>query len=288
MYKQILRQPNVSGIAAGAVATGQIPTSGTHYITFLRCLTAAGVGLTRAQIINDIGDIRVRINGQLVVEATATFLLDLQKYYGDTNVAAIAGNLNGIIPIMWTRPYFSTDSERSVFALGMEDVSSFQIDVQILAVAQLATIEVYSMVTPERRNLGQHIRINRFPQTFAATGVHEITTLPKEGDDVGYTAIHIAFGTANSLVDLATVKIGGNNIFENVSPLLAQAIGAMMGRAQQALYYTIDFSVSNDLTGFIPMAGVKDWRQQITWNAAQAPNNYNIYTERIFGMNVKK
>lgn len=286
MYKQILPQPNIQGIAAGAVATGNIPTSGTHYGTFFRCLTGAGVALTRAQIIADIGDIKVRINGEIVVDATATFLLDLQKYYGDTNVAAIAGNLDGIIPIFWTRPYFSTDSERSIFALGMENVSSFQIDVQVVGVAQLSTIAVYSLVTPERRNLGQHIRINRFPQNFATTGVHEIVSLPKEGDDVAYTALHIC-GQAAGSVSQTTVKIGGNNIYENVPGNLAQVISGPAGRAPQATYHHIDFSVSNDLTGFIPMAGVKDWRQQITW-ITNAPVAYNIYTERIFGLKVAK
>lgn len=284
MFKQILPQPNIQGIAAGAVATGNIPTTGTHYATFLYCLSGAGVPLTRAQMIADIGDIKIRINGELIVEASATFLLDLQKYYGDANVAAIAGNVDGVIPIFWTRPFYATESERSIFALGMEDVSSFQVDVSVTAVAVLSTIQVYSQVTPERRRFGQHFRINRFPQAFGATGVHEITTLPKEGNDVAYTVLHVGPGAAGS-VSQATVKIGGNNVYENVSGGLAQVIGGTQRRAPQAGYHHIDFAVSNDLNGMIPMAGVKDWRQQITWITA-APVTYDIYTERIFGLKV--
>jgi hypothetical protein len=96
MLKQLIKQPDLRGIASGATATGEIPTNGTHYATYLRCLTAAGVALTRAQIVADIGDIIVRLNGEQIVEASATFLLDLQKYYGD---CGNAGNIDGIIPL---------------------------------------------------------------------------------------------------------------------------------------------------------------------------------------------
>lgn len=284
MYKQIIKQPNIRGIAAGAIATGEIPTVGTHYATYLRCLSAAGVALTRAQMIADIGNIIVRINGVQIVEATATFLLDLQKYYGDQ---IGAGNVDGIIPIPWARPHLATDQERSVFALGMADVSSFTIDVNVTAVAVLASIEVFSEVTPEVRRLGQHIRINKFPQSFATTGLQEITTLPKEGNDVGYLALHV--DEPVGVVDKLTVKLGSNNIFEEVAAGLNQVLLEKTLRNPQTGYFHVDFARSNDLSGLIPMAGVQDFRQQITWNtAAGAPGNFNIYTERVFGLNVKK
>lgn len=282
MYKQIIKQPNIRGIAAGAIATGEIPTVGTHYATYLRCLSAAGVALTAAQIKADVGDIIVRINGQQIIEASATFLLDLQKYYGDQ---IGAGNVDGIIPIVWSRPHLATDQERSIFALGMNGISSFTIDVKVTAVAVLSSIEVLSEVTPEVRGLGQHIRISRFPQSFATTGLQEVTTLPKEGPDVGYLGLHIPYSAGS--ISKVTVKLGGLNIFEDVDPNLAKVLLQKQLRNPQTGYFHVDFARSNDLGGFIPMAGVQDFRQQITWITA-APGNYNIYTERIFGLNVKK
>jgi hypothetical protein len=282
MYKQIIKQPNIRGIAAGAIATGEIPTVGTHYGTYLRCLSAAGVALTPTEIKAAIGNIIIRINGVQIVEASATFLLDLQKYYGD---AIAAGNVNGIIPISWARPHLATDQERSVFALGMADVSSFTIDVNVTSVVVLASIEVLSEVTPEVRYLGQHIRINKFPQSFATTGLQEITTLPKEGNGVGYLALHIEKSTGT--INKVTVKLGGNNIFEEVDPNLDQVLLQKSLRTPQGSYFHVAFDRSNDLAGVLPMAGVQDFRQQITWSGV-APNNYNIYTERIFGLNVKK
>jgi len=280
-FRQLKKQPNLRGISASAVATGEIPTTGTHYATYLRCLDAGGVELTRAQIIADIGDLVVRINGEQIVEASATFLLDLQKYYGDSKTA---GNVNGIIPLFWERPGLATFQERALFALGMNNVQSFTIDVNVVGVAVLSSIEVYSLVTPERRNLGQHMRISRFPQSFGSTGIQEITSLPKEGASVAYSAMHIEESTGT--IDDVTVKLGGNDIYDEVSANLNETMLKVSGRSPQTGYYHADFGISNDLTGMIPMASVQDWRQQINWSGL-APNNYNIYAERIFNLNTK-
>lgn len=280
MFKPVIKQSNIRGIAAGALATGEIPTTGTHYAIYLRCLTAAGAELTRAQIIADVGNIVVRINGKTKIEATATFLLDLQKYYGDKDSA---GNDNGIIPIYLSRPNLPTDEERALYAWGMANVNSFTVDVSVTAVAQLASIEVYSEVTNENRVLGQHLTITKFPQSFATTGQQEITTLPKDDAQSGYLAMHIEAGSGT--FSKVTVKLGQTNIWEEIAVKLHDSLNKKSGRVPQTGYYHIPFDRSNALSGFLPMASVKDFRQQITWITA-APGNFNIYAERVEGLNV--
>lgn len=282
MLTQLIKQPSVRGIAAGAVATVEIPTNGTHHATYLRCLTAAGVPLTRAQIIADIGDIIVRLDGEQIVEASATFLLDLQKYYGD---GLGAGNVDGIIPLVWVRPHLATFPERIVTALGMANINSFTIDVKILGVAQLSSIDVISEVDATPRRLGQHVRITRHPQSFATTGLQEISTLPRWGNDVAYVAMHVEKNAGT--FDKVTVKLGGNAIFEDIDPNLNQVNLVKMGRTPQAAYFSVDFAKNNDLLSLLPMAGVQDFRQQITWKTA-APTTFNIYAETIHGLNVAK
>jgi len=282
-YRQLKKEPNLRGIAASAVANGEVTNRGTHYATFLQCLDSNGVPLTRTEILADLGDIVVRINGEQYVDATADLLLDLQKFYGD---ADNAGNVDGIVPIYWERPKLATFQERSIFALGSENMDSFTIDAKVDAVNVLSSIEVFSQVTPERRRIGQHVRISKFPQSFASTGVQEITTLPKEGDDVAYLAMHIQIPSGSDITEV-TCKLGGNDIFDEVSDELNQVLLERSGRVPQSGYFHVSFDMSNDIAGMIPMAGVKDWRQQITW-ATQAPSNFNIFTERIFGLNVRK
>lgn len=282
MLTQIKRQPSMLGIAAGNKAAINIPTTGTHYALFLECLSAAGVPLTRAQIIADVGDIVIRIDGTEIYTCTATFILDLQKYYGD---AIGAGNVNGYIPIYFAPMHLPSFAERSVYALGTNNIGVISVEVNILGIAVLAAINVYSEVTPEVRPLGQHIRIKRFPQVFGSTGEQEITTLPKEGNSVAYKALHIEVPGATTITN-ATVKIGGNAIFDQVKQGLCDMMLRKELRTAQTDYYHIDFAKNRDLTSFLPMAGVQDFRQSIIW-ATAAPTNYNIYAEQIWGLNIK-
>jgi len=284
MLTQIKRQPSMLGILAGATAAINVPTTGTHYALFLECLGAGGVPLNRVQMINDIGNITVRIDGTEIYTVTATFLLDLQLYYG-TSIGA--GNINGYIPIYFAPMWLNSFAERSVFALGTSNVGVISVEANLNAgMATLTNLNVYSEVTPEIRPLGQHIRILRYPQVFGvAAGVQEITTLPKQNNSVAYKALHIETPGA-SIITQATVQLGGNAIFDQVPAALDVILLAKEFRTVQALYYHIDFAKNRDLTSFLPMAGVQDFRQNLTW-AVAAPNNYNIYAEQIWGLNTK-
>lgn len=281
MMTQLLKKANMNGIAAGAIATGVVPAQGTYYSLFLVAKTALGVALTRAQILADIGNIKCLINGEEIVNCDVQVLLDLQKFYGDQ---IGAGNVDGIIPIYFQRPHLATDAERSVFALGMLNVNSFTIEAGIDGVLQLSTLEIFAEVTNEARNLGQHIRLLKYPQVFSTTGEQEIATLPFiNAPDKAYVAMHIEAG-AGTFKEV-TVRVGGNAIFDRVGVNLDKVLLQKFLRNPQTGYYHVDFARSNDLKGMLPMAGIKDFRQTINWITA-APGNYNIFTETIHGLNV--
>jgi len=287
MYTQIKRQPSLLGILAGATAAINIPTTGTHYSLILEALGAGGVPLTRAQMINDIGDITIRIDGTEIYTVTAQFLLDLQLYYG-TSIGA--GNINGYIPIYFAPMHLPSFSERSLYALGMGEgpgqkkVGTMSVEVVCNpGMVTLTNLNCYSEVTPERRPLGQHIRILRHAQVFGvAPATQEITTLPKLGDSVAYKALHIETPGA-SLIAQATFALGGNAIFDQVTAALDTLLLAKEFRTVQALYYHLDFAKNRDLSSLLPMAGVQDIRLNLNWITA-APNNYNIYSETIWGL----
>jgi len=284
MFTQIQKQANMQGIAASAVATTKIPSAGTLYALYFRCLAADGVtSLTVAQIKAAIGNIIIRIDGEQIMEATATFFLALQKYYGDS---IVAGNVNGVLPIYFAQPTFATFPERSLFAIGMKNIGAFTVDMNILSTAVLSSIQVFAEVTAESRNVGQHVRIYKHPQTFATTGDQEINSLPKSEITAAYKALHIETGSDTGGIDRVTVKVGGNAVFDQVDSVLNGVLLSRDMRTTQSGFYHVDFCRSRDLTGMIPMAGLQDWRQIITWNSAAAPSNYNIYSEQIWGLNV--
>lgn len=278
-FRQIKKQPNMTGISSGSLATGSIPTSGLHRATYLRCLNSSGVALTRTQIEADIGDITVRINGEIILEASVDLLFDLQRYYGDKNGA---GNVDGIVPIFWGLPYFKTDLERSVYDLGMANVRSFTVEAKIDGVAALSTIEILSEVENTSRILGAHRRITKFPRNFSSTGVQELSDLPKDDQNTGYIAMHVEESAGR--IDQVTLKRNTTDIINELDAKLNQVLLEDSGRTPQAGYFHIDMARSNDIAGIIRM-GVLDWRQEFTWNAsAGAPGNYNLYIERIFGL----
>lgn len=274
-----LREPNMSGVAAVGKASGKVYTQGNIHNVYLRCLTSGGVELTRAQILNDISNIVVKINGEIYIDADATFLLDLQKFYGD---CITAGNVNGIIPIPFARKHLATFQERSVTAIGTANVADFSIEVQVIANAQLNQIEIYTEIdNQELRNIGQHIRINKFTRNFAATGLQEIADMPfLDESAIGYMAMH--FQTPGSaVVSKYTIKRNNVEIFTDSSPNLNQVALQHAFRKPQTGYYHVDFSISNDLLGILPMPGTRSLVKQITW-AAAAPNSFTIYAERMF------
>lgn len=274
-----LKEPNMTGVAAVGKASGKVYTQGNIHNVYLRCLTSAGAELTRAQILNDISNIVVKINGEIYIDADATFLLDLQKYYGDQ---INAGNVNGIIPIPFARKHLATFEERAVTAIGTGNIVDFSVEVQVIANAQLNQIEIYTEIDNQPiRNIGQHIRINKFTRSFTSTGLQEIPDMPYlDEDSLGYMAMHVQTpGTA--AVSKYTIKRNNVEIFVDSSPNLNQVILQHSLRKPQSGYYHVDFSVANSLIALLPTPGTRSLVKQITWITA-APGTFTIYTERMF------
>lgn len=276
MFKQFRKHSNLTGVSTDAIASGKIPTVGTLYAIWLLFNSSV------ADIKSEIANISVKADGEELINATPTFLLDLEKYYGD---AFGAGNVAGMLPIIFARPHLPSDSERALYAVGLADIDSLSIEVLCGTLVNISTCQVFAVMTPENRRLGQHIRIHKFPQNYATTGLQEISDLPRGGANEGYIAMHIEENTGT--ISKVTVKRGFYPIFDQVPVLMNDSYLVHNWRTKQSGYYHVDFAVSRDLTGFVPMANVKDWRQEITWITA-APDNYNIYTERVYGLNIKQ
>ncbi|MCK5014786.1 MAG: hypothetical protein KAS66_13315 [Candidatus Omnitrophica bacterium] len=278
--KEWIKHANVTGIAAGNIATVSIPVGRTVHGIQLRCLTGAGVELTRAQILADVSDVTARLDGEAIITADATFLLDLQKYYGDADVA---GNVDGIIPIDFAPRSLLSDEARSVYALGTAGAKSLTLDIKVVGVVQLASIEVRTLSTPEKRILGRHIKIRKYAQSFATTGEQEVNSLPLIGKTAGYRAIHISEGSGT--IDQVNIKRNSVDIYDEMPTKAQQVFLANRKRTVQSGYAHADFGEADHSGAFLPMAGVQDLRVNITWNvAAGAPGNYTLYAEEVHGL----
>ncbi len=280
---QSKKLPDATGVAANSQATMVVPSIGTFYESRFEFLTAADAAVSVANIKSSVTAIKTRVDGDLILDATPTFLFDRQKYYTDK---IGADNIAGVLPVDYAKTNITLPGERAQLALGTRGVDQIVHEFTLGTLAgSLAKISHTADVTVEDRPPGPHLRINQFPQTFGTTGVQEVVTLPKE-PGTGYTNIHI-YSTAGTVVDV-TLIVDGNEILDAVKLFTQQSRLERYGRNPQANYYHIDFGLMDELLGFLPMNRndgrvVQDLRLKINWSVS--PSNYTIFTERVYNLN---
>ncbi len=285
MFTQLIKQSNAVGVASNVTATVRIPTGGTHYGVILNVLQSGGSATTIANIKTSITNLILRHNGDQIMEGSSTFFLDLHKYYFDSYTGGSA-NVNGVIPIPFAPYHFNNFEERRLFAVGTKDIQTMTLDIVCGTLTNVGSIECYSEVDPEVRMRGQHIRIKKFPQSFATTGEQEIATLPLEGPTVGYKALHIELGTNPGVASYTTLKVGNYAIHDQIKTAVNQVMSNFGRRTPQAAYTHIDLGRNNDISAFLPMVNVQDLRVIVNWTTT--PTAFNIYAEQIHGLNVAK
>ncbi len=268
------------GVASNQTAIVSVPASGRHYESRLEFKTSAGAYLTKAQIISEVTEIRVKLNGQDIIQATPTFLFDLQEYYGSHKGSTV---VDGVLLIDWARRHLNLPLESKQYALGMENVQTFTIEIQCGTLANLDKIDFVGTVTNERSPLGPHVRILKLSREFSGTGEVVDSNLPVVADQ-GLIAAHISDGVGT--ISYATLNVGDVMVLDRLSTKSMESILKHNERTPQTGYYHIDFGVRNEALGFLPMAPndvlIKDFRLTTNWTVA--PTNYDIYLERVYGL----
>jgi len=289
MYKQMQKLASFQGVSASGIATAKINPVGTIYGAFIRCSTS-GTLATVAQIKAQIADVVLRINSEEIIHATPTFLYDLLKYKGyyageDAPV--------GILPLYFAQRNMASDQERSLYALGMADVQTAQIECRMAAtITNVANLDLYVLQTAEPRIMGQHIRIIKYPFNFATTGLQEISTLPLSPQTMAYLGLHIENGSGFGAFDYVTCRVGNYAIHDQIPHDLCNMELYHNDRTPEAAstaaasYYHLDFARSRDMSSMLPVAGVTDLRLQINW-ATNAPVAFNIYAEHLWNLGVQ-
>lgn len=290
-FKNVKKLPDFTGIAANALATANIPASGIYYNLLCNVQDSAGAAISVANMKADITNLQALINGETIIDASAELLLMLQNYYYGRNAASGDVNTAGQLPLSFAREFYSSTIESDVFGLGMNDVDSFTLEydcgASVATAAHMSKSEVRGQRAEINANLGQHVRLQKFPQSFASTGEEEITDLPRE-PNVGVLAYHIFYDDSTTDLDAVTVIRNSSELIK-VTKEDNNTLAEKSGRTPQFdaagnSVFTIDFALSNDLTGFFDMKGVQDLRLKLDWSTA-APGNYTVYREAVFGLN---
>ena len=287
MIPVIKQEATKSGMGAGDKVTIDLTAAGVHHALFLDFRKAAAATMTEAEIEADVGKILIKVDGEPKIEMLASEAIDLWRYY---HAHEGAHTIASVVPIWLTRENFGNSIDRSLFAYGMKDVRSFTCEIDITAVATLASITPRSYIEPDNtRNLGKHLCIRRLTDYFGATGVQQIDKkLPFGQADVGMFAVHFGQGAGAGVFTDVTIKASaGQGVDSDIYPEMNLALHNLLNhdnkRTVQTGWYHVDFSLTNDPTGYLPLGPLTNLRADIEW-ATNAPLSFPILCEEVRGL----
>lgn len=308
---QMTKQKGMDGVSTGSRASTRIPTQGAHYSVSLIPRASGGTALTVAQAAASLGQIQIFINGDLKVNCTVAELFNL--YYlehgcfpGADSADTVANQLASACVIRWDwlPAYLDTLGERALYGIGMANVQSYEITVDVVNPAgatACASIDVHTDSDPNNRTfgIGSHRTLLSYPRSTASTGDREEKDIPFGDKTAGALAfIYTWKGTGtlpviskitervnNSLVidqmppELATVDSTANQLHRPQTVITEVSTAANLHRVVCAVRH----DASRSAASFLDFASVMDLRFTETWSAA-APNAFNILVYGVKGI----
>ena len=288
MIPVIKQEATKSGLGAGDKVTIDLTAAGVHHALFLDFRKAAAATMSEAEIEADVGKILIKVDGEPKIEMLASEAIDIWRYY---HAQDGAHTIASVVPIWFTRnKSFNRLIDRQMMGYGMADVRSFTCEIDITAVATLASVTPRSYIEPDNnRRLGRHLCIRRLTDYFSSTGVQQIDKkLPFGQPDIGMFAIHFHQGAGAGVFTDVTVKASAaqgvdTDIYPEMNLALHNLLEHDNGRTIQTGWYHVDFALTNDVTGYLPLGPLTNLRADIEW-ATNAPLSFPILCEEVRGL----
>jgi hypothetical protein len=287
MIPVIKQEATKSGMGAGDKVTIDLTAAGVHHALFLDFRKAAAATMTEAEIEADVGKILIKVDGEPKIEMLASEAIDLWRYY---HGKAGAHTIASIVPIDFIRRNFGRLVDRQLFGYGMADVRSFTCEIDITGVVTLSSITPRSYIEPDNtRKLGRHLCIRKLTDYFSSTGVQQIDKkLPFGQADIGMFAVHFHQGAGAGVFTDVTIKASaGQGVDSDIYPEMLKALHDLLnynnGRSIQTGWYHVDFALTNDPTGYLPLGPLTNLRADINW-ATNAPLSFAILCEEVRGL----
>jgi len=270
MSRRKQKLPTPQGKGAGQTATVSIPIGPTYnrFDLYMQAAAANGaaVDVVPADWVNYIDDIRLLVDGNVRIEATADFFVKRANFFGKPPV-------DGILPIYlampWARLPLGEDQTAYGTASGM---TSFTLEIDIKPNIVLGALDVYADQSPPQA-FGPHLRIQRFAKSFSAIGIDEVADIPRGN-----------FVLLNADIDdpnIGSIEILADGRGQHTSILPVRKMAAVVSeRVFQPGFTHLDFMAENRVNDAFPMA-LQDFRMKLDFTVA--PNAYNIYITSLQG-----
>jgi hypothetical protein len=281
--RRIALLPTPQGIGAGQTATLNMALGPTYNRIDIRCnanISGTATDLAFANWPTVFGDIRIMVDGNTKIEATAEFLAKRAQQYGYSLAA-------GVLPIFLAMPWARTITGEDIGAYGTAGgMSSFTLEMDIKAGQTINALKVYSEQTAARPFM-KHTAIRRFAKSFGATGLDEVSDLPRGAHNL--LALDITHANIGDIEVFASGSDGQSNRIHNSDKAIRAQDLLVSGRVQQAALTHIDFAPRDRI--YVETAGgvisetqamaLNDFRLRLQFE--DQPDTYNIYETSIMG-----
>jgi len=289
MKSMIIPMQGFNAVGAGQTANLSIAVGGYVYqALFLKVKhdpgAAPGTKMTAANFKILIESIKVKVNGDSLIDVSGAELLILNDFYGYPRA-------DGVFPIIFKRPEFIDPTDEVRFALGTQNVDTVSVEVKLAAAIVGPELSMSGDVLVQvRRDLGQVVRIRG--QAYgaqAAAGINRIQDLTVRGrssfagfnsTERGLKALHL---TAANIADHKVI-LSGAVINEGEQDLLNvwADVNAFqtVSRSPQPGIYHIDFA-GNRYSGIVPTDAATEFALDLNFSAANPA--FSVIAEEIIG-----
>jgi hypothetical protein len=239
-----------TNVVANGVATVSLPI-GMSYNKVI--LALGGTSFTKAMIT----DIKVRVNGKVIFQATGSRLDLIQQYRGLTANA-------GYLTIDFTEPRAKLMSEQYIGNINTaKGVSSLTIEVTISG-ATAPTLDSYSELGPPQP-LGVLAKHIPFTSSFGGAGKFAFKLIDLANRGAVIKRVHFAHGGNMTALE---VKKNGIVIHDNVPQAVLSFYQTEYLKAPQTNLYTFDPCADNNYTNAVKTADMVSMEFNPTFSAA--------------------
>lgn len=273
-------------VSSGVTSTLQIPVYGTIFSLPLQFLLSTGAVASVAQIIAQIANIRLTINGKDIVNCSPAKIFEVYSSFG--NYVQNPAGTNGMVELNVGRLIFDAPAVRDQFAFGTQNVANIQIQVTAgtipAAPNDIVSVQAFTTRTAQTTPLGIHCKLMNYPQSFNSTGEHTVDTLPRDPDS-SYLAVYADDGAAGTIT-FGECRVNNVNAVERIPSSVNSQLHSENRLAQPAGTFMYGFC-DGDPTSQLPMLGITDLRFINTFSVAPGAGGYNMTTLTIANLPVK-
>ena len=262
----------VTGIGASQIAVVKIPTGATDGEISIEC-TAAGTGLTRAQVESMLTQWRLVLSGVEKFSISGKDLCAITEFYRTTAIGD-----TGYVVIPLERLWMSELAGKFNPMYGTVGETSLQIEITQDATSTCDAIKAWVRIANSVETLGSHIRLVKLQPNIGSTGVYSYLDLPKNPNEL-LVALHLAVPVVANLTNIA--YIADNVRLVDTTPGLLNTLYRLTdpNRTPQTakLYVHLDFTNRGIFGDAVPLTMAQQILELTFANAA--PNGISVIAE---------